>query len=550
MKITNQKPQVLSPVYDAKAKGDFDPVAAMKAAVIEPLYTPLVGTAPASFTANGKSINADELTQMLCDCLGDTYNATAEAAMRDVLHQTLLNYDTATVLGAKELFAAQSGAAAHMPAPTPNTIYTPATDIIPTCKMYLAGQATYDQLFASFDYYTRAETLGVAVTNEKAFDAFKAWLANEVAQISSVLDPQVNQLFSQFQQLTLSQLTESLILRNNDGDNNEEFSFARTLIAYVMMYAKQNAGTFDILPFDLGELFCPRTIVFVNIEAHAHATPKKVSDEWNIIKKSLSMKVNIVNNRSLAKLTGAARTLKKIKSNAAYAAAQGRGMGIQRAARAAFRPTALTTVDMTKLVKRVINKMATVNMSENSYKSVKMSFARPNRRDPDNFNLQGKVVSTKYKPDIHLYIDTSGSISERNYQDAVRACINMAKKLNVNLYFNSFSHVISQCTHLRTKDKSVREVYRQFQRVPKVTGGTDYEQVWNYIQRDKKRRRELSIIMTDFEYNAPNHAVVHPKNLYYIPCSQMDWDYIKDCAQSFCDSMQRIDPNIRRKLLF
>lgn len=550
MKITNQKPQVLSPVYDAKAKGDFDPVAAMKAAVIEPLYTPLVGTAPASFTANGKSINADELTQMLCDCLGDTYNATAEAAMRDVLHQTLLNYDTANVLGAKELFAAQSGAAAHMPAPTPNTIYTPATDIIPTCKMYLAGQATYDQLFASFDYYTRAETLGVAVTNEKAFDAFKAWLANEVAQISSVLDPQVNQLFSQFQQLTLSQLTESLILRNDDGDNNEEFSFARTLIAYVMMYAKQNAGTFDILPFDLGELFCPRTIVFVNIEAHAHATPKKVSDEWNIIKKSLSMKVNIVSNRSLAKLTGAARTLKKIKSNAAYAAAQGRGMGIQRAARAAFRPTALTTVDMTKLVKRVINKMATVNMSENSYKSVKMSFARPNRRDPDNFNLQGKVVSTKYKPDIHLYIDTSGSISERNYQDAVRACINMAKKLNVNLYFNSFSHVISQCTHLRTKDKSVREVYRQFQRVPKVTGGTDYEQVWNYIQRDKKRRRELSIIMTDFEYNAPNHAVVHPKNLYYIPCSQMDWDYIKDCAQSFCDSMQRIDPNIRRKLLF
>lgn len=550
MKITNQKPQVLSPVYDAKAKGDFDPVAAMKAAVIEPLYTPLVGTAPASFTTNGKSINADELTQMLCDCLGDTYNATAEAAMRDVLHQTLLNYDTATVLGAKELFAAQSGAAAHMPAPTPNTIYTPATDIIPTCKMYLAGQATYDQLFASFDYYTRAETLGVAVTNEKAFDAFKAWLANEVAQISSVLDPQVNQLFSQFQQLTLSQLTESLILRNNDGDNNEEFSFARTLIAYVMMYAKQNAGTFDILPFDLGELFCPRTIVFVNIEAHAHATPKKVSDEWNIIKKSLSMKVNIVSNHSLAKLTGAARTLKKIKSNAAYAAAQGRGMGVQRAARAAFRPTALTTVDMTKLVKRVINKMATVNMSENSYKSVKMSFARPNRRDPDNFNLQGKVVSTKYKPDIHLYIDTSGSISERNYQDAVRACINMAKKLNVNLYFNSFSHVMSQCTHLRTKDKSVREVYRQFQRVPKVTGGTDYEQVWNYIQRDKKRRRELSIIMTDFEYNAPNHAVVHPKNLYYIPCSQMDWDYIKNCAQSFCDSMQRIDPNIRRKLLF
>ena len=207
-------------------------------------------------------------------------------------------------------------------------------------------------------------------------------------------------------------------------------------------------------------------------------------------------------------------------------------------------------VDMTKLIKRVIDNMANVAKSENTFKSSKMTFARPNRRDPDDFNKQGKMISTKYKPDIHLYIDTSGSISERNYQDAVKACIAMAKKLNVNLYFNSFSHCISQCTHLHTKDKSKSKIYKEFQKVPKVTGGTDFEQVWNYINRSPKRRRELSIMMTDFGYSAPNHYVRHPKNLVYIPCSHMNWDSIVDDAKYFLNSMQHIDPACRKKILF
>jgi hypothetical protein len=126
----------------------------------------------------------------------------------------------------------------------------------------------------------------------------------------------------------------------------------------------------------------------------------------------------------------------------------------------------------------------------------------------------------------------------------------MAKKLNVNLYFNSFSHVLSQCTKLNTKDKSTAEVYRQFQRLPKVTGGTNYEQIWNYIEKSKKRKRELSIIMTDFEYYAPNHFVKHPKNLYYMPMSNMDYKEMVSWAERFCKSMMHIDPSIMKHMLF
>ena len=201
------------------------------------------------------------------------------------------------------------------------------------------------------------------------------------------------------------------------------------------------------------------------------------------------------------------------------------------------------------IIKRIFQKMNTVNRSQNSYKSVHMTFQKPNRRDPDDFNKMGKAVSTKYYPDLHFYIDTSGSISEENYEDAIKACIALARKLNINVYFNSFSHYMSSCTCLKTQNKSVRQIYAEFQRVPKVTGGTNFEQIWHYVNKSKKRQRELSIIITDFEWTAPNYFVQHPENLYYMPCSKMDWDCIRQNIQSFANSMLMNEPRIAKRIL-
>ena len=188
---------------------------------------------------------------------------------------------------------------------------------------------------------------------------------------------------------------------------------------------------------------------------------------------------------------------------------------------------------------------------ENEDKTVKMTFQKPNRRDPDDFNKQGKSVSTKYLPDVHLYIDTSGSISEDNYKDAVLACIYMAKKLNINIYFNSFSDNISQCSLLHTRDKTVKQLYATFQKVQKVTGGTDFDMVWDYINLSKKRRRELSIMITDFEYTPRNRQVTHPKNLYYVPCANVtNYTMLVREATRFCKKCEHIDPNMRSRILF
>ena len=84
----------------------------------------------------------------------------------------------------------------------------------------------------------------------------------------------------------------------------------------------------------------------------------------------------------------------------------------------------------------------------------------------------------------------------------------------------------------------------------KVTGGTDYEQIWNFINASKKRTRELSIIISDFEWTARTGMVHHPKNLYYIPCSTIAWDEIIREAERFCQSAVHCEPNIRKHLLF
>lgn len=551
MQVTNQKPVELSPVYDAVITGQFDPVEYLKQTVVRPLMNPLSPSAPVQFTANGGTLDEDDLSQYVLNCLGAALDASAEAVAKELFHKTLVYFDKASDLSVQDLFAIQSGVKEQLPAPTAQVVYTPATDVIPACREFLAGICTYDKMFASLDFYARPQMLGFYFANAQEFDNFKAWLTTELQTLGAAFPQNTNKLFADFQALNLNGLTESLILRNDDGENNDPCSFARALVALLMKYAKQTSpALYGVLPFQLGELYCPKAIVFVNIERHSRATAKQVADEWQIINQSQQMNIKVVSANKLNKLTGTVRAMKKISSGAVSAAMQQGGGGVGRAARTKFRKTAPTQTDLVRIIKRVVKKMATVAKSENSYKSMKMSFARPNRRDPDNFNLMGKLVSTKYKPDIHIYLDTSGSISERNYQDAIKALIIMARKMNVNLYFNSFSHCLSQCSHLRTKDRSLKEVYAAFQKIPKVDGGTDYEQIWHYINASAKRRRELSIIMTDFEWTAPNKYVKHPKNLFYIPVSHVDWSGLTYWAEQFVKSMAHIDPNCRARLLF
>lgn len=558
IRAINQKPQSVGPAYSAVPHGQFDPVAYIKETLAKPLYVPLLPNQPVSIEDGGRPVTEDDIVNNVIACCQDVQDPKSEDWCKELFHNTLTYFDRQTNLNVRMLFAIQAACehnsnnpSSPMPFPSPQVIYTPGSDVIPVSRKFLAGQVDYAGYFATMAFYTRAQTLGFYFANETAFNEFKTWMGQQLPAFANNLDATANQLFQDFQSnISLDGLTESLILRNDDSENNDEYTFARMLTCFLFAYGKvAGGGEFGCLPFDLAELYCPKTVVFVNVEKHAHARANQVNDEWQLIQQSLGMKIKMISNNKLSKLTAAARNLKHIQSVAANIQSNAQ-QAAQRAATIRFAKKPPNTVDIVKLIKKIMSKMATVAMSENVYKTMKLTYNKPNRRNPDDFNKPGKTVSTKFKPDIHIYVDTSGSISEENYKHAIMACIMMAKKLNVNLYFNSFSHIMSQCTKLNTKDKTVAQLYKEFLKVPKVDGGTDYMQIWQYINKRPKRLRELSIIITDFEYQAPNMFVPHPKNLYYVPCSKMDWTYIRRCARNFLQSMRHIDPDCRRHLLF
>lgn len=549
MQITNQKPVILSPVYKPTIKGNFDPTEQLKNTIVTPLYTPLVPGQAVTITGKNNTFTEDDIVDKILECCDETINTASETFVKILFGKTLVYYDVNNNMLIQDTFGVQAAVQEKMPLPTPRVIYTPA-DVSMGFKKFISGHASAENMFANLMFYARPQTLGIYFLNHTSFDVFKAWMNTQLQLITGNLTQDDIQLFADFQTLSLTNLTESLIIRDSDMHNNEEYSFARILTRYLMEYTKiANTNEYGILPFHLTSLFCPKTIVFVNAEKHARATNQQIADEWKLINQSIQMQVKTVSNNKLNKLTAIPRMMQSIVQRANVLSA-GQSQAVSRAARTRFRKSEPNLIDMMPLIKRIISKMTQVAKSENSYKEVKMSYNRANRRNPDDFNKMGKIVSTRYRPDIHVYLDTSGSVTEENYQNAIKALIKLVKKMNVNLYFNSFSDVLSQATKINTKDKSSKQVYLEFQKIPKVTGGTNFEQIWHYINKSKKRKKELSLLITDFGWAANNYYVEHPKNLYYMPLSKMDWNSLCYCAKNFMDSMKHIDPLIRQRILF
>lgn len=552
--VTNQKPAVLDALHTISCTGDYDPMPGIQQTLIDPLLEPLNPNAPASITdAQGADLTGG-IPDLVLSCLGDTLNVASEQTVKELLGQTLINFDQGTPLPVAELFAVQAGQQNKMPAPSPRVLYTAQADVLPAAKALLAGTGE-SAFFASIAYTFHPDTLGFWFQCSGAFDDFKIWLSQQTQTMANALPPATTKLLNDFTALSLKGLTESLLVRKDDSDANDEHSFARVLVHMLMNYAEQQRAQASqqntaldtgVLPFTVGELFCPRSLVLVNVEAHARATAAKITGEWNLINQSLASPVKVVSNTSLSKLTSLPRAAARA---AALGAKQQPGQPGSRSAQVAFRKQPPSKLDLLKDITRVLRRMGKVNKSQNIFRTTKATFLKANRRNPDDFNKPGRITSVQYMPDLHIYIDTSGSISEENYQEAVMMLIRIAKKLNINLYFNSFSHFLSQEVMLRTENKSTAQIWKEFRRIPKVSGGTEYTQIWQYINASRVRQRRLSLMVTDFDWLPPSTRQDHPKNLYYAPCSAMDWSSMVDLAKRYADSMQHIDPSIRQRLL-
>lgn len=548
IRVRNQKPNTLSSLYMPSFKGDFDLAKYMSDVFGKTLRQPMVTTSPVDIEIDGNNATDDDIFNLMLGCCTGVVNNSAEDDCRNLFSQILLHYNKNTKLLLNDLFAVSAGAEANLDEPDAVTIYTPATDIIPASLGFLAGTVDYAEFFASFAFYGRFEAFGAYFVNEIEFDNFKKEFQSHVNLIQQNLSVDCLALVADFMTMDLTGLTESFKIRNNETENLEEYSFARILMSGLMLYFN-NSSLAGPMPFSFEQLFCPTNIIFINIDKCAHATPSAIAKEVRDINKAIDItnKVNMIPNSKLQKLAPMARSIQKSQQAAVNALSSQKQLA--KASMSKFKSRIMTNNEYLRIIIKVLERMKTEKHTQNVYKYSKSSFAKANRRDPDNYNLPGKIISTKYRPDLHLYLDTSGSISESNYEASVKMAIQLAKKLNVNLYLNTFSHILSQTTLIKCANKSISQIYKSFQAIPKVTGGTDFEQVWHFINASKKRQDELSIMVTDFEWSARSAFIKHPKNLFYMPCADMNWKNITYHATHFAKSCEHNDPNIKAHIL-
>ena len=546
----NQKPVELDYHISFPVANTYNPYELQKQYVIEPLFTPITAGQPAYIADDGKNMSEDDVADVFGACMDENISPTDEERMKAIFNQTLMYYEKA--LSAQCVYAVQEGKKKSLLLPNQMVKYVPQ-DVKDEARKLLGDTGTRGEFFAVLTYYAKTDALAYYFSNEAEFDNFKTYFDAETQQISSLLPPETIRLCSDFKNIKLDQLTNSLILRSNSTENNDPYSFARILPYFLTEYVKQSIANNEpdyktgMMPLSASELFSPHYLVFVNVERHAKASSTAIDNEWNIINSAICSKPKILNPKQIARLT----TAQKMAQRMQMTGFSRNDQTLQKAKKCRFRKTEPTAIDLYKALKKIYDHARNVQASENTYISQKFTFMKPSRRDPMNPDRQGITKSVKYKPDLHLYVDNSGSISERQYQDAVKACIKLAKKMNINFYYNAFSNFMSTSIKLNLKGKNEVQIYKEFQkRAPKIDGGTDFEQVWHYINNDKKRTKEISLMITDFGFTPRNGYIKHPKYLFYAPISGTYWSSMMTWMENFVKSMSiKIAPDIRKRIL-
>ena len=559
--VTNQRPGTLVPNFTANPSVLVDPPAYM-GEVLSPLNEPLNPATTVMVTdGQGNSLDSVQVIQQVIDACDGALDPQRITSVHSLFGQTLVNYNTPSQMLPQEVFVRQAMAEHKLPDPSPTVHYTAGTDVIPAAKQLLSGDPDGpSMLLATLGASYRVNSLGFYVQNQAELDAFTQYVVQRATADAAYLDSDTRDKFNEMSKLSFDKdLVWGLTLRKDEADGNDPWSFARTLLHYTLEYVHggsnihgapnqtavdpQKAG---LLPFSLTELVVPLTMVLVNVEAHARATGAAVDSEWRILKRALTSPVRVVSKNRINRLDATARAAQKINQ---AIASKNSGSNLNRSKAVGFRKQPPPRTVIQRELVRTLKTMERVNRSHNAFSVKQSSFMVANRRDPDNIDRPGVLNQLRFWPDIHVYLDNSASISEENYQATMLMLIRLVRKMNTSLYFNSFAEELSYETIVRTKNRPIKSIWREFRKVPKISGGTDYTPIWSYIQASKERRKRLNLVITDFEWAPYGHHYDHPVNIRYAPMSGLDWSTQTYYAKQFAAAMKYLDPNIGSKLI-
>lgn len=587
IQISNQKPALLYsaskvlpniPVITDESTYNADRRDAISKMMVEPIFESIVPNVPVDIIDNADPKNPLPITSdMISDAINslwidDTLDVDTDAQLNEIYRQSL-QYGQSSDWLIDEQLVAEALARQKLPLPgTNNGIvvqYTETTDIIPTAKQLLAKTAStlsdsdkelwFGTLGAYLHQNQNRNILPITVTSSAAFEHLKVEIKTALSMISANMTLDTNKMFNDLDAISIKGMLSSTFMLPSD---NEAYSFSRTLMSMLASFEASFSDELFIQPINISQLFNPENIVILNLEEYSHATARQIKNDWDKINQAINInqRWNMVSNKKLT--TAQAINQATTKTQGPHIRNK-KGGPVHRVKTRHFSGTPVTSSQMLQAMIRVIQDTTTTRRTQNMYKVKKPTFMRANRRDPNNINAMGKFNTNKYRPDIHIYIDTSGSISEAQYRDAVMNIILLAKRISANLFITSFADYVTQTYQLQTKGLSVQQIYANFMRIPKTTGGTNFENVWSKIDAIDKintkagRSYQLNFMITDFEYSlsrnkrfSQHHASV--KNTYYLPIStsKANWQYLVHAATSFSKEMVAAgDKNIRQRML-
>ena len=302
-----------------------------------------------------------------------------------------------------------------------------------------------------------------------------------------------------------------------------------------------------IMPFALSQVVMPEAIVFVNVDAHAHTSARVIDTEWKNIVDSINMAQPPISLRNINSLTTTTVQMKKVTAAAVRAKRRMKDPATKREIPPLVKAQP-KVVDIAKSVDKLITRMGQVAKSHNTFKAKTKTRSKPSRRRPSNIDARGTHTKKTFYPDIHFYADCSGSMSVDNFEGIAKTIAMVASKRKVNIYFTSFSHILSQDVLIPAAGKSPSEIMQIIRNIPKVGGSTNFEIIWDHINESPERSKRCNIIATDFEFY-PYKGAKHSKNTFYAPCDMGNWNMVKNSIQDFTRNMMSIDPSIPGRIL-
>lgn len=488
-------------------------------------------------------LESDVIEQELTDELNELYNQGSKHSL-----ESKLSFD--------QFMALEAMASVGLPYPEPGrVIYTPG-ELKDAARAFHEELDTvnqsnidklHDQWFAKLSGYVSSFNLSnfrlITVKDHHTFND----LVNRMKQYlkQNIQLPQdTTRHISQLGSLSIEdELSIGLFLPHEL--ENESNGFNRLLENELAKMEREKRPRVFNESYSLKGMLKPTKLVILNLEEYTHG--HNLQREWKSIVQAFNNTHSIrhVKNKKLQTVQSVNR---EITVPTDYDGGDTMdGEGAIRSNRVSFlSKKQMSTRELTKRVSNIAKKQTVNQPTSNFKKQQKNTFMRANRRNPDDINAQGKISSTVYSPDLHIWLDTSGSISKEDYENELHVMIAIAKHLDVDIYFNSFSHVISETTKIPTKHRQPRQIFNMIESVDKVQGGTQFINVWKGIDKTEAvnmktgQARRLHLILSDMDYSIPSTYTLQPthpsvKNTYYIPIRiqrSMDRRHVQRFAKS------------------